>query len=448
MSPSTWMLWPWPRPEEAASAPTQQAQREAWAWGCTVFSPEVFVLDVGLALHAAPVARYWASVSGGVSAADGCRALWTRVQAHLSGLADWGEAAGGESLWQARARAVAGASARVAVDDLPLWALPGVDKHLKTWAALGMQRWGDVRRLPRGSVARRWGASVLQTLDEAYGERTPAVVPVVVPEHLDLRLALTPVDRVDGLVQPVQQLLAHMGGWLRARQQWAQTLTWTLHLDVPQLQVQQGRVPQQAFDIHSAEASSDVGLWSRLMQEHMTRWTLTAPVIELQLAVTRAQAADDANRGLWDGPRGVSLEVWLDRVKARWGGQGVLMPQLCAERVPERMQHWHADLPTQTQPAAPVADEAWLFPPWLLQEPLPLWVQNDRPCYQGPLRLVLGPQRLDALPWANEWAQAPRAQRREYFIARSAQAGWLWVFREHTRPDDPTPRWFLHGVYG
>jgi protein ImuB len=55
---------------------------------------------------------------------------------------------------------------------------------------------------------------------------------------------------------------------------------------------------------------------------------------------------------------------------------------------------------------------------------------------------------LDALPWAADWAQAPRAQRREYFIARSAQAGWLWVFREHAQLGDTQVRWYLHGVYG
>ena len=448
MSTPMWMLWPWPSADATQPWLTQQAQREAWAWGCTRCSPEVFVLDAGLAVHAAPVARYWASVSGGVSVADGCRAVWAQLQQQLAEAASWGTPAGGDSLWQARARAVAGLRSDVAVDDLPLWALPGVDKHLKTWVALGMQRWGDLRRLPRGSVARRWGAAVLQTLDQAYGERAHGLSPVAVPEHLDLRVALTPVERVDGLAQPVQHLLGQMGAWLRARQQWAQTLCWTLHLDVPQLQVQQGRAPQQGFEIHSAQASSDVALWSRLMQEHMTRWTLEAPVVELQLAVTRAQVADDANRGLWDGPRGVSLEVWLDRVKARWGGQGVLLPQLCAERVPERMQRWRSELPSRAPAPDVVADDAWLFPPWLLQQPLPLWIKDEQPWYQGPLRLVLGPQRLDALPWAADWAQAPRAQRRDYFIARSAQAGWLWVFREHAQVDDAQPRWFLHGVYG
>jgi protein ImuB len=417
------------------------AQREAWAWAFTAFSPEVYVLDIGVALDGAAVQRYW----------GGWRPWWARVRAHVQA---WAHAAqhrlpsraGGATVWQARARALTGA--HTAVDDLPLWTLPHSARQQAVWADLGMRSWADLRRLPRGSVARRWGRAVVQALDEAYGEAAHRLTPLVVPEHFDVRIDMTPVERVAGLSAVVDDLLGRLVAWLQLRQQWAQTLRWTLHLDVPQLQVQQGRAAQQCVEVSSAEASADLGLWRALMREHMTQWRLSAPVIAVQLSLLRGQIADDHNRGLWDGPRGVSLGVCLDRVKARWGGQGVALPRLRADRLPERMQDWQSHLPERPSAAAPVADEAWLLPPWLLHEPLALWVKDERPWYQGPLRLVLGPQRLDAMPWAADWAQAPRAQRRDYFIARSAQAGWLWVFREHAQADDAQVRWFLHGVYG
>ncbi|MGH6627641.1 MAG: hypothetical protein ACRECD_14075, partial [Burkholderiaceae bacterium] len=84
--------------------------------------------------------------------------------------------------------------------------------------------------------------------------------------------------------------------------------------------------------------------------------------------------------------------------------------------------------------------------------------------YQGPLRLLAGPQRLEAGWWGSE-AQAPAAMR-DYFIARSEQAGLLWIYRERWQPAvaqagqgagpatsapqahrSETHRWFLHGLY-
>jgi protein ImuB len=40
---------------------------------------------------------------------------------------------------------------------------------------------------------------------------------------------------------------------------------------------------------------------------------------------------------------------------------------------------------------------------------------------------------------------AEAAVMRDYFIARSAQAGLLWIYRE--RRADATLSWFLHGIF-
>lgn len=115
-----------------------------------------------------------------------------------------------------------------------------------------------------------------------------------------------------------------------------------------------------------------------------------------------------------------------------------------------------------------------LYPTWLLAMPLQLAVRNDRPLYQGPLTLLAGPQRLEAAWWdvvvrapvltaaaatTADPTPAPDAQQtrglalRDYFLARSAQAGLLWVYRERLMTagvdgDKPVGQWYLHGVFG
>ena len=153
---------------------------------------------------------------------------------------------------------------------------------------------------------------------------------------------------------------------------------------------------------------------------------------------------------------------------------------LVADHRPERMQHWqpasHALQAGGAGPAkAPASQvlphglpDASLWPTWLLRPPQRLAVQGSRPCYQGPLRLLAGPHRLEAAWW--EVADAPESPPnacgadpapglvvRDYFVAHNERAGHVWVFRERTPsaplgteggPPTRQHRWFLHGIYG
>ena len=72
------------------------------------------------------------------------------------------------------------------------------------------------------------------------------------------------------------------------------------------------------------------------------------------------------------------------------------------------------------------------------------------PTRWGPLRLLAGPQRLET-GWWDAGAQGPAL--RDYFIARSDEAGLLWVYRERLaarsggEAETAPVRWFLHGLY-
>lgn len=89
-----------------------------------------------------------------------------------------------------------------------------------------------------------------------------------------------------------------------------------------------------------------------------------------------------------------------------------------------------------------------LHPPWILREPLRLAVQNHRPLYQGPLVMLAGPERLEC-SWSSLASavevEGEELALRDYFVARSPQAGLLWVYRRRSAGD---PAWFLQGVYG
>jgi len=90
-----------------------------------------------------------------------------------------------------------------------------------------------------------------------------------------------------------------------------------------------------------------------------------------------------------------------------------------------------------------------LAPTWLLAQPLALQTRDGRPHYHGALTLLAGPQRLEA-----GWWGGGELALRDYFVARSAHAGVLWIYRQRLGRDGATAhadaadvRWFLHGLF-
>jgi protein ImuB len=110
--------------------------------------------------------------------------------------------------------------------------------------------------------------------------------------------------------------------------------------------------------------------------------------------------------------------------------------------------------------AEPSAPYNVALPCWLLGEPQPLHVLHNRPHYQGALRLLAGPHRVEAGWWdvtaSASTGSAPGTMVRDYFVAASPRAGLLWVFRSRLPQAPPGAGWaevagdgwFLHGIYG
>jgi protein ImuB len=81
--------------------------------------------------------------------------------------------------------------------------------------------------------------------------------------------------------------------------------------------------------------------------------------------------------------------------------------------------------------------------------PIQLAVRQQQPLYQGQLTLLAGPQRLES-GW---WGGGDLALR-DYFVARSAQAGLLWIYRERLHrsgaadaAEEPGASWYLQGLF-
>lgn len=333
------------------------------------------------------------------------------------------------------------------LDRLPLATLRVLAEHQSVLSRLGCRTLGDVRRLPRGGLNRRFVAGLLNTLDQAYGEQPESHEWLPLPETFQARLELPGrVDTAPAMMVGAERLLRQMAGWLAARRAGVRrfTLSW-LHDALRPRHVQ----AHGHLSIHTAEITRHVDHLARLLAEHLARVQLEAPVGDLRLQADEVEPLADLTPSLLldEGQRREPLHELLERLSARLGPDRVRRPVLVSDHRIERMQRWQtasSPLPRSTTASSQttVADQG-PQPAWLLPEPLRLIVRQHKPIYQGTLQLMAGPHRIEAGWWDHDELEALR----DYYVALSPQAGLLWVYRERMPSDEGDGHWFLHGVF-
>lgn len=340
------------------------------------------------------------------------------------------------------------ASARLRPEDLSMEFLTAARPHLPVLERIGCRTWGDLRALPRGGLARRFGQPLLTALDQAFGEQPESHTWLLLPEVFEESLELPAlVENASALMFGVNRLLLQLKAWLVARGCGLLGLKLVWLLDPRRDQATRGELV-----LRLTEASQDLSHVARLVAEHLTRVRLPAPAHTLMLQSLETAALENRMHSLLPDERreGSSLAQLVERLGARLGPAQVQRWQPEASHVPERMQHWQAAQSFTTKSAgrksvAQTCQPDPLLPTWLLPEPMPLSLHGERPWHEGPLTLLVGPQRLEAAGWL----EAPVM--RDYFVARSEHAGLLWIFRQRLGQGASDAQggagWYLHGIF-
>ena len=332
------------------------------------------------------------------------------------------------------------------LDSLPMGVLSAVGPHHGTLSKLGCRTLGDVRRLPRGGISRRFDKDLLGAMDRAYGLQPEGHTWIELPENFEARLELmSRVEMAPALLFGARRLLLQMCGWLAARHcgTTAFTLKWA-HDSMRSKDAGEGG----ELTIRTAEPSRNLEHLCRLLAEHLAKVELLAPVGDLQLEARERVSLDEKSASLLpdETQAGESLQLVLERIAARLGPERVLRPVLTDDHRLEWMQMWQpVPKPVPRKGIGPINMPQ---PTWVLPEPLKLATRGHRPLYQGILHLLTGPHRVEGGWWhrlgEGEQAKTGHVQR-DYWVALSEHAGVLWVFQERLASDETA--WYLHGVF-
>jgi protein ImuB len=332
------------------------------------------------------------------------------------------------------------------LDELPMEALTATSKHQTTLIQLGCRTLGDIRKLPRGGVSRRFDKELLGAMDQAYGLRPEAHAWLTIPEGFKLRVELmSRVELAPALLFGARRLLMSMCGWLAARH--SGTTAFALRWAHDTMRSKEAGTGGELV-VRTAAPMRDLEHLCRLLAENLAKVELLAPAGDLELEALDVRALEERTASLLpDTVRaGESLTLVLERVAARLGPERVLRPVLVEDHRLEWMQHWQP----APQPVAKkrIRTSGIPQPSFVLPEPLRLATRGNRPMYQGPLHLLTGPHRVEGGWWhrvKDGETEGTKNVVRDYWVALSDHCGVLWIFQERLANEETA--WYLQGSF-
>lgn len=319
---------------------------------------------------------------------------------------------------------------------LPLTALRLDAAAQAALAQLGVRQLGDCRRLPRAGLARRLSPALLDLFDRLFGQVADCRPVFELPRQFDAEIDLPwEVDNTRGLLCAAERLLHELQGYLVANSAMTRCLHWHL-ID------RQGA--REDFQLGLMRPGRDCRQLLLLMRETLARKRLGMPVCRIGLHVDdlvfgaslppqdlfahRPQEGDEAYAG------------FIDRLRARCGDEALRGLRLDGGHRPEYAFRWQRPAAVdERQRIAPTVARGSRAqrPLWLLERPLRLDTQDERPWFDGPLRLCPERERIQGGWW--DGGQVDR----DYFRATTSRGGRLWVYRELRGPG----QWYLHGFF-
>ncbi|MEH6435074.1 Y-family DNA polymerase [Massilia sp. DD77] len=436
------MLAPDARIHERTAA-REEAALQAVAMAMLQYTPQVTLADESTLLL---------DIGASLRLFGGIRSLCRRVRADLRGLGFTGKlscAPTARAAWMlARVgggRMLKQQSSERALYRLPVTVLPAARPFASWFEGIGCDTIGDLRRLPRPGLQRRCGRALLDLLDRAFGSLPEVFEWIEAPTNFKAKMELFDrIENADLLLSGAQRLVLQLIGWLCAMQLAVRGI-------MLKLEHERGRVARAPTEVEILLAEP---VWHsdhivRLLKERLGKLVLEAPVIGLVLQTTQLQLMEPPTESLFPEPGGTEEDQirMIELLVARLGEDKVRQVKPVADYRPEVANTW---VPIQEKVReAVIADQlppnlsSILRPSWLLVKPIPLLVRNHRPFYGSPLRMVSGPERVEAGWWGGTAA-------RDYWIAEGQEHALYWIYRERvsSADEDPEPRWFLHGLFG
>ncbi|KKC35163.1 hypothetical protein WH87_18090 [Devosia epidermidihirudinis] len=378
----------------------------------------------------------------------------------------------------ARSQVVEADALEAILDALPVNALRLSDSQSSGLIHMGLRSIGQIRGRDRKALQARFGVSLLERLDQAYGlleERMTPRLPLA--ERYAERRFADPIGLMDDVLMCAQDLAVQLGLRLETEGLGGQTFHLFLY-----------RVDHKvmALSVNSARLTRDPHHIAKLFSNRSERlegeYDPGFGIDMIRLAVSSIGVLDAAQMGAFNTEDGIEdLDQLQDRMSSRLGTLAVLRTQFVASHIPERAVRLVPAL--VHEPAAPPPVAELTRPLRLLPVPEPIAINAEVPdglpasmiwrrvAYR--LLKASGPERLGAEWWrTGQRLQLvpppvpkkpepgekpeppphipdlalfdPEAMTRDYYMAEDGEGRRFWIYRQGLEGET---RWYLHGFF-
>jgi protein ImuB len=282
-------------------------------------------------------------------------------------------------------------------------------------SGMGIRTLGQLFKLPRDGLRRRFGHPLLEAVDRLLGELPSGLDSYRPPDVFDLRVELAhEVENIAALVFPLRRMTGDLGAYLAGRDGGVQRFQL-------KLEHREGRATDVQVGLLSPER--DAGMLFELVRGRLEQVQLPEPVLALRLIARDLPSFVPIGRDLFDERPANALPIGQlrERLRARLGDRAVYRLGSTTDPRPER-----------AQVVAEVGvgyNEPHSRPTWLLDRPIPL---------RGPSpRILAGPERLETGWW--DGAEACR----DYYVIETSLGQHAWAF---CQPGEQSG-WMLQGWF-
>lgn len=321
---------------------------------------------------------------------------------------------------------------QLSLQDMPIALLELSKKTIEQCHDIGLQRLGELLRLPRDALAKRFSIETRTYLQQLTGERDDPQTSITLPETFTReRFYIDGLIKHDDLLAPMQQLLDELERYLQLRRLHSLGIQWTF---------QRFSKEKNALTVQVSEPQQSASIFLSLTRLQLNSIPLDSPVECITLHANHFNRVAPANNDFFSRQRNHrDASLLLDTLRTRLGAQALWQPHHDQQHLPESgLQHdeekssgKHSE---KNKPVEPTSIPE--RPLWLLPQPETLTQQKNQLYWQGQtLQIVRGPERIESHWWETAIA-------RDYFIALSGQQCLCWIYQDRFNK-----AWYLHGIF-
>ncbi|GGD77453.1 Y-family DNA polymerase [Lacimicrobium alkaliphilum] len=304
-----------------------------------------------------------------------------------------------------------------AIGNCPLSATDLSTKQQHQLSRVGIKRVSELMTIRADQLSRRFSHDLAIYIGRLSGHFShPQTFYYPAPKFRQAVALLYGIDNSQRLLPPIKTLLQRLEQFLRLHDK----LTTRLQLHFTQ---QDNSIIE--LWIVSAQPEYQAEHWEALMTLKLEGLQLSEPIHSIMLKVTELQEKQQLYQDIFAGKQGRQTSLQLvSLLQAKLGTNAIKGLCIGDDFRPERASNYSSPGFTESGPVD-----------WPLPSMRPTLLCDPPFCLNEKVSLLHGPERIQTGWWDNQPVH------RDYFIARSIQGKWLWVYRT------PESQWFIQGIF-